>query len=199
MDCINRNTVYFDIRNVTDFANFSTRISKLELSGFYVRLKICCNLEQAVYYALEVHRLDLLSGWAKGSPENFRKHVVCGEILESLLMRERISSISVNFDNEKFFREGIYDQQSNLPEFVYAIKSISTNFVKIGYSKDPQKRLADLSTASPTPLELIAIIPGSMSDEKALHNRFADYRANGEWFSLDGPVLQWVLSLRTPA
>jgi len=55
--------------------------------------------------------------------------------------------------------------------------------VKVGWSKDPKGRMATLSTAHPYPLEMVALIPGGEKLEKRLHQAFARYRLDREWFS----------------
>lgn len=65
---------------------------------------------------------------------------------------------------------------------VYFIQAAEAARVKIGYSADPPGRLDELSTGSPVPLALIAVMPGDPSDEAQLHERFAADRTHGEWF-----------------
>lgn len=67
---------------------------------------------------------------------------------------------------------------------VYLIRCDATGNTKIGYSRDPRSRLATLQTASPNRLRLVACFDGDESLEADLHQRFRDYRVNGEWFRL---------------
>ena len=55
--------------------------------------------------------------------------------------------------------------------------------VKIGWASNPVARLASLQTASPLPLEIVALIAGGQDLERALHYRFRDDHLHGEWFS----------------
>ena len=55
--------------------------------------------------------------------------------------------------------------------------------MKIGFSTDPKRRLAELQTGYPDPLHIIAAIPGTMDDERSWHDIFRDCRSTGEWFS----------------
>jgi len=55
-------------------------------------------------------------------------------------------------------------------------------FVKIGKSANPKKRLATFQTASAASLHLITVIDGDV--ERELHTRFASTRVRGEWFFL---------------
>lgn len=61
--------------------------------------------------------------------------------------------------------------------------------IKIGCSRWPKERLSALTIWSPEPLEIVATVEGTFSDEKRLHNQFAAHRLHGEWFEAAGPVL----------
>ncbi|MFF9436832.1 GIY-YIG nuclease family protein [Streptomyces sp. NPDC014735] len=58
--------------------------------------------------------------------------------------------------------------------------------MKIGRSRNPQRRLAHLQIGSPARLSLLAQFEGGASLERALHRHLHDQREHGEWFSL-GP------------
>jgi len=60
---------------------------------------------------------------------------------------------------------------------------MSGDLVKIGYSNDPKRRLAMLSTGCPTECRLIGVMPGDKAKESELHKRFASERVRGEWFN----------------
>lgn len=68
---------------------------------------------------------------------------------------------------------------------VYFIRGRGTNIVKIGWTDgDPGRRLKALQTGTAFSLQLMASRPGTQADEKALHDRFAADRVNGEWFRM---------------
>jgi hypothetical protein len=69
--------------------------------------------------------------------------------------------------------------------FVYVIHAVGTDRVKIGYSAEPEKRLADLQTASPFPLALIGKREGAPDLERRFHRHLSEYRRIGEWFEFD--------------
>jgi hypothetical protein len=68
--------------------------------------------------------------------------------------------------------------------------------VKIGYSRQPLKRLTDLQTASPTELELLAIMPGDTTTEKEYHEKYKSFKLNGEWFRLEGQIEIEIYAIR---
>lgn len=65
---------------------------------------------------------------------------------------------------------------------------MSGDLVKIGYSNNPKKRFAALSTGCPFPCHLIGVTEGGPSEEAALHKAFAHLREKGEWFRFDVEV-----------
>ena len=54
--------------------------------------------------------------------------------------------------------------------------------VKIGFTKDLDRRLVQLQNFFPDPLEVLLSMPGSILMEQELHRRFAADRLRGEWF-----------------
>lgn len=61
--------------------------------------------------------------------------------------------------------------------------------VKIGFSKEPVKRLSELQSGTPGDLELIRVIDGERPTEKWLHDRFSDLHINREWFRFDPEMM----------
>ncbi|RUV18275.1 MULTISPECIES: GIY-YIG nuclease family protein [unclassified Mesorhizobium] len=65
--------------------------------------------------------------------------------------------------------------------------------VKIGYSRKPFSRLADLMTGFARPPQMTVILRGRPRDEKALHQRYAPFRQQGEWFALTATMRREML------
>lgn len=62
--------------------------------------------------------------------------------------------------------------------------------IKIGYSANVSKRMAQLQTGAACKLQLLAVHAGAdRGVEKRLHEIFKDYRLEGEWFR-DVPVIR---------
>lgn len=72
--------------------------------------------------------------------------------------------------------------------FIYFIQN-GTGEVKIGYTENVRRRLHNLQIASPTTLNVIGQMPGAMSDEREIHQRFAHARLVGEWFNPDPDII----------
>lgn len=81
--------------------------------------------------------------------------------------------------------------------WIYFIQAGSQGAIKIGWAKDPAKRIRTLQTSQHQKLKMLGAIPGTLKDEQALHRRFADARLNGEWFDrskVGGQVMSLILS-----
>lgn len=70
------------------------------------------------------------------------------------------------------------------PGFIYFIRAGRTPNVKIGWARDPERRLDTLQTGCPHKLHLIGFAPGTPADETDWHYRWEALRARGEWFRL---------------
>jgi hypothetical protein len=70
---------------------------------------------------------------------------------------------------------------------LYFIQSAKTGMIKIGRSKNPEKRLKQLQTGSPNKLKLIASFKEEGWRESELHEHLREWkvRSNGEWFTYD--------------
>lgn len=79
---------------------------------------------------------------------------------------------------------GFTTQLPAAQEYVYVIHATGTNRIKLGFSTKPQERLAQLQTASPFPLQMLACWPGSQERERRLHRHLAQFRQVGEWFEV---------------
>lgn len=75
---------------------------------------------------------------------------------------------------------------------IYFIQAGENGLIKIGYSHSPEQRLAKLQTASPVPLKILITVDGDMGFEARLHRKFADFRAEGEWFYPVKPIKDFI-------
>jgi FKBP-type peptidyl-prolyl cis-trans isomerase 2 len=75
-------------------------------------------------------------------------------------------------------------------QYLYLIKC--QQFYKIGVANDVENRLAQLSTGNPFELRVLAIFGYENAEcvERALHQKFANRRERGEWFSLDNAEVE---------
>jgi hypothetical protein len=74
---------------------------------------------------------------------------------------------------------------------VYFARSGTDGAVKIGYARDPKRRLSLLQTGNPERLVMIRLIAGDLADEAEAHRHFADIRLSGEWFSFTEEMLTY--------
>ncbi len=66
--------------------------------------------------------------------------------------------------------------------YVYFILDRTAQTVKIGYSKNPRRRLADIQVGNANDLELVYCIAGTRRDEGRYHETFYSLLLRGEWY-----------------
>lgn len=72
---------------------------------------------------------------------------------------------------------------------IYFIRAASGH-IKIGRSNNPRLRLAEMQTAHPHTLELIAVMDGDKAEEDALHQSFPPIR--GEWREETSALMEYI-------
>ena len=78
-----------------------------------------------------------------------------------------------------------FEVPDDLPDmYVYAIRERETGRIKLGISKDPERRLAQLQVGNSQDLELVAYrkAENRYADESKAHLLNADIHIRGEWF-----------------
>jgi predicted DNA-binding transcriptional regulator AlpA len=65
-------------------------------------------------------------------------------------------------------------------------------FVKIGWSSDVLRRIAEIELNLPERLAVRATIKGDRRLERELHSRFVSLRTKGEWFRREGDLAAWI-------
>jgi hypothetical protein len=65
---------------------------------------------------------------------------------------------------------------------IYFAQSLPHGPIKIGYSKEPARRIADLAATQANGMYILATMSGEVADERALHELLKEHRLNGEWF-----------------
>jgi hypothetical protein len=79
--------------------------------------------------------------------------------------------------------------------WVYFIQAETGGPIKIGISRDVERRRAELQRQERQPLRVLAFMEGTIKDEAAMHQRFATHRLHGEWFSPAPEVLSCIAAL----
>jgi len=78
---------------------------------------------------------------------------------------------------------------------IYFAKAEHDTLIKIGTSGCVASRLMALSYEVKSPMILLAAMDGGREVEKEMHNRFADHRVRGEWFTPCQELMDFVLKL----
>lgn len=101
----------------------------------------------------------------------------------------RIKSKTGNFYAFKM-TSGLENERDLSDNYVYVMNQVGSNIYKIGYSKNPQKRLTRISSGSSKKIKIISVYPQvgheqAEKSEKYLHDLFHKKRLFGEWFRLN--------------
>ena len=109
--------------------------------------------------------------------------------------REALNNIVKLKEIEKLLPEVSTDSS-----FVYIVKNMDTNNIKIGVSKDVYKRLETFRTGNDCQLELVykSIICSNTFDlESKVHEEFKDFHVRGEWFRVsESKVIEYLEKAR---
>ncbi len=73
-------------------------------------------------------------------------------------------------------------QGSRRMGWVYCVRDDLSEAVKIGFSRNPERRFSQLQTANPNQLRLIGVCEAVEAFETFLHWAHRDRRISGEWF-----------------
>lgn len=65
---------------------------------------------------------------------------------------------------------------------VYFARAEGTDFVKIGYASNVERRMRHLQAGCPYKLTVVRVVDGDRIAEAAYHQEFADDRIDREWF-----------------
>jgi hypothetical protein len=76
--------------------------------------------------------------------------------------------------------------------YVYFVQGASGSPIKIGWAREPQKRIATLQTGRPEPLRALALIEGSRRLEGSIQKHYARLRIRGEWFEPRPSLLKFI-------
>jgi len=102
--------------------------------------------------------------------------------------QEELTTIDKVIELEKFISQSYLGTLDFNPySYIYLIKM--NNYIKIGKSDNPYKRLAQLQTSNPEKLELLSSFPFDKKNiieiEKKLHTFYKPKNIKNEWFNLD--------------
>lgn len=100
-------------------------------------------------------------------------HEVSMELLHSFY-KEKLGKILTN-RSRKF-------TENNHKGFIYLMETSCKSFYKIGFSNDPNVRLATIQTGCPLKINIVNFFKGSLPLEKILHNKIKSCKVRGEWY-----------------
>lgn len=81
---------------------------------------------------------------------------------------------------------------------VYFIQDSATGFIKIGHTANAWHRMSKIQSDCPGQLTMLALEEGGEPREAELHQRFAQSRERGEWFSPTLALRTYIAELGEP-
>lgn len=90
-------------------------------------------------------------------------------------------------------RKAQYRKHLDFPSFIYFVQS--REFIKIGWSENWRRRLANMQTSNPDPIKVLLVLTRPKSWEADLHKQFAAHAHRGEWFK-DHPDIRTFIKER---
>lgn len=73
--------------------------------------------------------------------------------------------------------------------YIYAVRC--GDYVKIGWSKRPEKRASKINSDNPLPCQLLGYFEGTRQEEADVHQRLAAHHSHSEWFFYRTAVAEW--------
>lgn len=110
------------------------------------------------------------------------------EMRQALLRIDELHKKYPDFAGVKVTRN---DTDNDRDGWVYFLVREADRAVKIGYSKNPSKRVPQLTTGA-GPCYLAAEMPGTYKTESDLHKQFAHRCVGGEWFAPNDELLELI-------
>jgi hypothetical protein len=115
-----------------------------------------------------------------------RRKEIAAAAEELVLIQEEIKSEEI----ARTFDEAI--RKSSLEVFTYLMEDTRNGLIKIGKSKNPERREKTLQSEAPS-VEMRIAVPTESDFESELHGEFSHLRQRGEWFKLSSMEIKTVI------
>ena len=99
-----------------------------------------------------------------------------------------------SFEMERRIQRNLKRKHNNRK--VYFIRYGNSNYYKIGFSTDIQRRLKDIQRCSPIEMTIFASTKANSKFERYLHKQYSKYNIRGEWFELKPDILNKAINFR---
>lgn len=100
------------------------------------------------------------------------------------------------FYREKLMREWLADIEAHPGTGYCYFIGASEGPIKIGFSRDPARRLYQLRRETPEDIRLLAKVSGGADRERYYHEVFAEHHRGGEWFERTPELLAEIAKLK---
>lgn len=78
---------------------------------------------------------------------------------------------------------------------IYFARNTTNGHIKIGYSKNPHRRITQLKHLAHAPIEMLGVIAGDKRREQSIQEQFEHHSVGHEWFNAGDDLMSQVESL----
>jgi len=75
---------------------------------------------------------------------------------------------------------------------IYFVQNSGDGLIKIGTTKNVNKRIQNIQASVPYPLKLLCITDGGREEEAKLHKKFNTIKVSGEWFKPEDELMKHI-------
>lgn len=159
-----------------------------DMDDFYARLRQnlgLCDIDENQHLTAILAGVDVFIDYIEERPRRLDNSIFrVARLLQDAYERGHTDRVSQ--DIQRAMDENA--KRARRKAKVYFIQS-GSGPIKIGIAVDVEKRRRSLQTAHPFPLTLLATCKGGRKQESVYHERFAEFRQEGEWFSPHPDIL----------
>ena len=102
-----------------------------------------------------------------------------------------------NISNYGYYSKKKENNNGKISDDLYLIIDEVSNRLKIGRSKNVNKRLNQLQVNNSGLLKILYVVSGRGMDESHVHEKFKKFRVLGEWFENDESIIDYFKKLTT--
>jgi hypothetical protein len=147
------------------------------------------------YYVLAGNQQHLGGYWFRDELQHIIK---CAENTLRMYDEQNITDDYIKELDEKAIQEEMngWKKLKNTPkksveDDLYLILDTSSKKLKIGRSKNVQKRIKQLQTSNSGSLSILFTLKGEGFREEYVHRMFSHLNTNGEWFEYDNCIIDY--------
>lgn len=167
-----------DLKNKIDSARIKRGQERFNLSAF-LKTKSLKELKESI---------ESITGesaiWSDGSGRN--RKTLCNEVIYFFIASKENYPVDIKKSNDAIELEKKISlmPKRSLPTFLYVFENDRANLLKVGISKNVERRVREVQDSCGCALKTIFAIEHSKAEtlEKIIHEEISSFKTYGEWF-----------------